>query len=387
MSRVDDARRRAAVLTVDSLAIVPMPGLPVGPDLDAIEINFPDERPVRQQTWARTVQTTLVPPTPYGPPTSPATVDAAPAVPPPTFPTAVDAAPAAPRPIFPTAVDTAPAAPRPMFPTAVDTASAAPRPIFPTAVDTSPAAPATSPATVDAAPTVSLLEGMDTSLREKVVIDERTPSIPREQYRRIAAVLHEAQHAKGLRVVMVASAVGGEGKTLTAINLALTLSESYRKRVLLVDGDFRAPALHRAFPLTSMTPVAETSNASGMELGLGDVSPTLALLSSRASTSDPMADLTSERMKEVIADARRTFDWVVVDAPPVVALPDAPLLGSMVDGVVLVIRAGSTAHALVARAIDSLGRSRILGVVLNDARVDVRELDDKRYRFSAGVLS
>jgi receptor protein-tyrosine kinase len=227
---------------------------------------------------------------------------------------------------------------------------------------------------------------MDASLREKVVIDERTPSIPREQYRRIAAVLHEAQHAKGLRVVMVASAVGGEGKTLTAVNLALTLSESYKRRVLLVDGDFRAPTLHRAFPLFSITPIAETSNARGMELVLGDVSPTLAILSSRESTSDPMADLTSERMKEVIADARRTYDWVVVDTPPVVALPDAPLLGSMVDGVVLVIRAGSTAHALVARAIDSLGRSRILGVVLNDARFDVRELDDKRYGSSARVL-
>jgi Mrp family chromosome partitioning ATPase len=84
---------------------------------------------------------------------------------------------------------------------------------------------------------------MDTSLREKVVIDERTASIPREQYRRIAAVLHEAQHAKGLRVVMVASAVSGEGKTLTAINLALTLSESYRRRVLLVDGDFMSTGL------------------------------------------------------------------------------------------------------------------------------------------------
>jgi receptor protein-tyrosine kinase len=227
---------------------------------------------------------------------------------------------------------------------------------------------------------------MDASLREKVVIDERTPSIPREQYRRIAAVLHEAQHAKGLRVVMVASAVGGEGKTLTAVNLALTLSESYKRRVLLVDGDFRAPTLHRAFPFISNTPTAETSNARGMELVLGDVSATLAILSSRESTSDPMADLTSERMKEVIADARRTYDWVVVDTPPVVALPDAPLLGSMVDGVVLVIRAGSTAHALVARAIDSLGRSRILGVVLNDARFDVRELDDKRYGSSARVL-
>ena len=66
----------------------------------------------------------------------------------------------------------------------------------------------------------------------------------REQYRRLAATLHHAQAEHGLKVVMVASAVPGEGKTLTATNLALTLSESYQRRVLLIDADLRRPSLH-----------------------------------------------------------------------------------------------------------------------------------------------
>src|SRR5688572_20815276 len=73
----------------------------------------------------------------------------------------------------------------------------------------------------------SLFERLDTRLTEKLVIDENMSAISREQYRRLAAVLHDAQGSSGLQVLMVASAVAGEGKTLTAANLALTFSESY----------------------------------------------------------------------------------------------------------------------------------------------------------------
>ena len=208
---------------------------------------------------------------------------------------------------------------------------------------------------------------MDSRLTEKTVIDNRTDSMSREQYRRVAGVLHEAQRSAGLRVVMVASAVTGEGKTLTAVNLALTLSESYRKRVLLVDGDLRAPALHRAFGLTSPAGVVNALTASRDGLMVSDLSPTLALLAAGDPTSDPMADLTSDRMRRLITEAKKAYDWVVIDTPPVVLLPDAHLLASMVDGVVLVIRAERhrTPWSL---ARSKLGRARILGVVLNGAR-------------------
>ena len=93
----------------------------------------------------------------------------------------------------------------------------------------------------------TLFERIDARLAEKVVVDANMSPVSREQYRRLAAVLHDAQGNNGTQVVMVASAVPGEGKTLTATNVALTLSDSYRRRVLLIDADLRRPALHEVF--------------------------------------------------------------------------------------------------------------------------------------------
>jgi Mrp family chromosome partitioning ATPase len=79
------------------------------------------------------------------------------------------------------------------------------------------------------------------ALPGKIVVDENMSPTSREQYRRLAASLHQAQIGSGMRVVMISSALPGEGKTLTAANLSLTLSESYDRRVLLVDADLRRP--------------------------------------------------------------------------------------------------------------------------------------------------
>ena len=85
------------------------------------------------------------------------------------------------------------------------------------------------------------------SMAEKLVVMPDTRPIVVEQFRKLAATLHEMQRARRLKVVMVASAVSGEGKTFTAMNLALTLSESFRDSVLLVDADFRRPRMHEHF--------------------------------------------------------------------------------------------------------------------------------------------
>jgi capsular exopolysaccharide synthesis family protein len=188
----------------------------------------------------------------------------------------------------------------------------------------------------------------------------------REQYRRLAAVLHDAQSTTGLQVVMVASAVAGEGKTLTAANLALTFSESYQKRVLLIDGDLRRPTLHSVFRLETTAGLADgLLSPSDTKMLVRQVSQRLAVLPAGRPSSDPMAGLTSDRMKQLLDEARQSFDWVILDTPPVVLLPDAHLMTSMVDGAVLVVRAGSTPFELVRRATEALGRSRIVGAVLN----------------------
>jgi Mrp family chromosome partitioning ATPase len=91
-----------------------------------------------------------------------------------------------------------------------------------------------------------------------------------------------------------------------------------------------------------------------------------------------MADLTSTRMRQVIDEARHLVDWIIIDTPPIALLPDASLLASMVDGTVIVVRAGSTPLDLVKRAVDALDSKKTLGVVLNAAR---KQAVDPRYGY------
>ncbi len=191
-----------------------------------------------------------------------------------------------------------------------------------------------------------------------------------EQYRHLAASLHHAQLRRGVRTVMVTSAVESEGKTTTAANLALTLSHSHQRRVLLIDADLRRPSVHTLFQLKNVQGLGDA-----LRDGEGDksplihrISPTLSILTAGRPTSDPMSALVSEDMRELIEDAREHFDWVVVDTPPVALLSDANLLAAMIDVAILVVAATSTAYPLVRRAQEAIGTDRILGVVLNRAR-------------------
>jgi protein-tyrosine kinase len=201
---------------------------------------------------------------------------------------------------------------------------------------------------------------------EKVVVDADTNPASVEQYRRLAAVLHHAQNERGLRVIMVTSALPGEGKTLTASNLALTLSESYQRRVLLVDADLRRPSIHQLFALPSLSGLSDgLRSVEDRKLTLVEVSSHLTVLPAGRPDPDPMSVLTSSRMQYVLDEAREKFDWVIVDTPPVGLMPDAHLLAAMVDGALLIIGAGMSPHRAVAKAADVIGRDRILGVVLN----------------------
>lgn len=200
----------------------------------------------------------------------------------------------------------------------------------------------------------------------KVVVGGAAPPTSVEQYRRLAAVLHHAQADRGIQIVMVASALPGEGKTLTAANLALTLAESYRRSVLLVDADLRRPSLHTLFGLPNHSGLTESLRArEDRRLTLIEVSPRLTVLPAGRPDPDPMSGLTSPRMRRVLEEARERFDWVIVDTPPVGLLPDAHLLASMVDGALLIVNAGRTPYQATQKAVQAIGPDRVLGVVLN----------------------
>jgi protein-tyrosine kinase len=206
--------------------------------------------------------------------------------------------------------------------------------------------------------------------RRTGVIGEQSDPALAEQYRRLAASLHHAQLQSGARRVLIVSAIEAEGKTLTAVNLALTLSRSYQKRVLLVDADLRRPMIHARIGLDNRMGLRDTLKQAipGGPLPLQCVSPTLWVMTAGQPTPDPMSGLVSDTMRQFLTEAAEQFDWIVIDSPPVALLPDANLLAEMVDVALLVVRAKSTPYAMVTRAIEEIGAGKILGVVLN--RID-----------------
>jgi capsular exopolysaccharide synthesis family protein len=198
-----------------------------------------------------------------------------------------------------------------------------------------------------------------------------------EQYRRLAATLHHAQVEKGLKTVMVTSSVPREGKTLTVVNLALTLSESYGRRVLLVDADLRRPSVHQDLGVPNELGLRDVLSSNRAELPVVQVSERLWVLPSGRVEENPLAGLSSERMRGFLDAAAGRFDWVLVDTPPVGLLPDAHVLGRLVQASVFVIRAGGTPFATVEKAIAELGRDCIIGTVLNN--VDPSTLQISEY--------
>jgi protein-tyrosine kinase len=218
---------------------------------------------------------------------------------------------------------------------------------------------------------------------EKLVTSADIVPVAREQYNKLAAALHQLHLEREVKVVMVTSAVPNEGKTLTTSNLALTLSESYQRRVLLIDADIRHPSIHAVFG---------ASNARGLNDSLGHgplpflrMTPKLTILTAGRASGDPMKTLTSARMRLLIEEARAEFDWVFLDTAPIGLLPDASVLASMTDGTLFVARAGKTAYDLIQRATETVGADRILGVVLNGMAEDELPTGEYAYYYGRAV--
>ncbi len=216
---------------------------------------------------------------------------------------------------------------------------------------------------------------LDADGAEKLAIHPGADPIVVDQFRKLGGVLHQAQLEHGTRTVTIASAVASEGKTLTAINLAATLAASYRRRVLLIDADLRGPSVHTTLRCPVAPGVSDVlSGSAGPELPAIEITPGFFVLTAGTRTRDPISAISSEQFRQLLVDAVAAFDWVVLDIPPVGALPDAGLLTAMSDTTVLVVQTGSAAYAVVQRAAEAIGPDRIIGVVLN--MVAPGELDD-----------
>jgi len=219
----------------------------------------------------------------------------------------------------------------------------------------------------------------DAAFEGRLILNPSAESlaVAKEQYRRLAAALHDLQVQHGLATLMVTSALPQEGKTLTLSNLALTLSESYGRSVIVIDADLRRPGIHKVFGVPGSVGLVEALHGQGTTPALLRVSPLLSVLPAGRAGSDSMAWLASDRLPSLVRDLSSACNWLLIDAPPVGLLPDAQLLARSVDGVVFVVRAGATPYRLVQRAVEQIGRERIVGAVLN--RADERQIPETQY--------
>ena len=152
---------------------------------------------------------------------------------------------------------------------------------------------------------MGVFQGFPSELAGRIVSSPGASPMLSEQFRRLAATLHHAQLVQGTKVVMITSANPGDGKTLTATNLALTLSESYRRQVLLVDADLRRPSLHEVFRVPNVAGLNDGLKArQSAKLAVLRITDTLTLLPAGRPDPDPMSSLTSTRMGDILREGR-----------------------------------------------------------------------------------
>jgi len=186
---------------------------------------------------------------------------------------------------------------------------------------------------------------------------------------RTSLLLSQAEHPP--QVILVTSALPREGKTTTAVNLAVTLAQ-LGDRTLLMDSDMRKPGVRRALDLNVGKDLGLSSYLAGV-CSLDEATiphpaiPNLMALTTGPVPPNPADLLSSHRMREAIAELRRRFRFVVIDSPPIMAATDAVILSALTDGILLVVRSGDTPKEAFTRARDLLAavKGRLLGVVLN----------------------
>lgn len=196
-----------------------------------------------------------------------------------------------------------------------------------------------------------------------------------EAYRTLRTNLTFAALDKPIETLVVTSAAPGEGKSTVLANLAVTMAQGER-RTILVDADLRRPGLHEIFGIvndrgltTMIVEEAALDDPPLIDVGVDN----LWLVPSGPIPPNPADILGSRKMEGVIAALKARADVVLFDAPPIIAVTDAAVLGTKVDGVLLVVCAGRTRREHAQRARELLERVhvRIVGAVLNDAPRDV----------------
>ena len=193
-------------------------------------------------------------------------------------------------------------------------------------------------------------------------------SVAAEHYRTLRARINHREETATLRTLMITSPGAGEGKSITAANLAITMAQEPQRRVVIVDADLRGSSMHALFGLPGEPGLAEVLSG---EAALEDVvlhmpDYRLSVVPAGRTPRFPTELLGSAAMRRIVDTLRARFDRVLFDLPAVMPLADAGTLAPLADGILMVVRAGATLRPALDEALAVFDEEKVIGVVLNE---------------------
>jgi len=222
------------------------------------------------------------------------------------------------------------------------------------------------------------------SISSQIVTHDYSPTPVGEAYRSLRTSLLYSKKFGRIKTLVIGSAAPGEGKSFTAANLAITMAQQ-KSKTLLIDADLRRGVLHNTFDcakkpgLTNyLTGIATLSNV------MHDTYiPNLSLITCGTLIPNPSELLGSQQMKDFIEEVSKDFEFIIFDTPPLMAATDAVIIGTLVDGVAVLIRSGMTDRENIRRKLELFEtvQTTIVGAILNCAGVDVAHEGYSYYRY------
>jgi capsular exopolysaccharide synthesis family protein len=216
-------------------------------------------------------------------------------------------------------------------------------------------------------PTTAHLES-DVKLAPVLVAALQPLSSAAEQYRSLRSRIAQADNGSGLRVIQISSPGRHDGKTTTALNLALTMAQEFQRRVLMLDADLRQPRVHALLGLAPGPGLVDVlTGTATLEQALIELPDQhLSVLRAGASYGRSAEMLGSGPMRRLVDSLRTQFDRIVVDSP-CADVADPGAIAPLVDGLLLVVRASVTTKPAIARAVSALSSPKLLGLVFNES--------------------
>lgn len=199
-------------------------------------------------------------------------------------------------------------------------------------------------------------------------------SFESEQFKMLRTNLLFPVSGKPPRTILISSAVPGEGKSFVSANLAISIAQNIKEHVLLMDCDIRKPCLHQRFGFDDVPGLSEylSQGKPLSSLILRTHLNKLSLLPGGTPPHNPSELLSSESMADLVSEVKERYTdrYIIIDSPPPKFTSETSALARHVDGIVIVVNAGKTPRGLVDEMVTSIGKEKILGVVMN--RFDYR---------------